>query len=198
MKLKKRYSKRYAFNHFPNAVQAARKIVNTLSGNSKNIALLETPERFISGMLELTWGQRVDELEFLKSLPTNFEVECDEMISITNLNFVSICEHHLFPIIGKVKLAYIPDGDQVIGLSKLARIVEFYAARPQTQERMTRQISKGLASIIPTKGVAVQVEAEHLCMSIRGIKVPGTLTTTSSLLGAFMTNKSTREEFLAL
>jgi GTP cyclohydrolase I len=183
--------------------------------------LKETPARFIKSLHEQTWGLRISEDTFLKEVGKTFEEGYDQMISVSGIWFTSLCEHHLAPFYGHATVAYIPEvrwsettnlGDdsaivrrdpvklpgRVIGLSKLARITRYYAARPQVQERMTKQIADALEKLLQPTGVAVLIEAEHTCMTTRGVRAPGSVTTTTDLRGAFRDDAKAREEFLAL
>ena len=194
----KKHNKNYILKKHPKTVKSAKKIVTLLGEDLTNASVAETPQRFVSALMEMTWGLREDEDKFLQGLATHFEVGYKEMVAIKTINFVSLCQHHLLPFLGFVNIAYIPSEDKVLGLSKLARLVTFYAARPQTQERMTHQIAEGLAKILPVEGVGVKIEAEHLCMSIRGTRASGAVTVTSTLTGPFLNDQSTRNEFLNL
>jgi GTP cyclohydrolase I len=141
---------------------------------------------------EIFAGMRQDPAEFLK---TTFEADHDEMVMVRDITMYSACEHHLLPWIGKAHVAYIPNDDgRVTGLSKLARLVDAYAKRPQVQERLTSQIADELDRSLLPKGVMVVIEAEHLCMTMRGIRKPGAITVTSAVRGLFRENVATREE----
>jgi GTP cyclohydrolase I len=132
-------------------------------------------------------------------LDTTFEVAHDEIIVVRDIPFFSICEHHLIPFFGKAHVAYLPQSDgHITGLSKLARLVDGYAKRPQVQERLTTEIADAITHKLNPRGAAVVLEAEHLCMSMRGIKKPGATTVTSSMRGIFRENPSSREEVLNL
>ena len=194
--MQKTYTKDSVITDFPVGVAGVATVLRTLGADITKGAMEETPQRHLSGLLELTWGMRVPEDVFLKSLATEFDVGYDEMIVVKKIDIVSLCEHHMLPILGRVKIGYIPSSDKVLGLSKLARLAKYYAARPQTQERLTYQIAQGLEKLIPVKGVAVKIKAAHLCMSIRGVKSPNARTVTKTLRGAFMENAATRAEFL--
>ncbi len=139
--------------------------------------------------------------EFLTPEPftfTTFESEeYDSMIIQTGIPFYSLCEHHLLPFFGTATIAYLPN-DRIVGLSKLARTIDFYSRRLQNQERITKQVADRLYEELDAKGVAVTLEARHLCMEMRGIKKPGAVTTTSTLLGLFRDNQSVRQEYLAM
>ena len=160
----------------------------------------ETPARVVKAFRELTWGQRMDEELFLKDISKVFEVSHDQMIVVRNMQFTSLCEHHMLPFTGYATVAYIPNMEKskVLGLSKLARLVEFYAARLQVQERMTSQIATALENMVNPAGVGVWVDAVHSCMCIRGVKSRGSSTVTSDLRGVIQTNSDSRAEFLSL
>lgn len=162
--------------------------------------LKDTPKRVVKALHELTWGQRIPEEEFLDGIHTSFELKHDQMISVRNIRFTSLCEHHILPFMGVATVAYIPDVShgRIIGISKLARIVEYYAARLQVQERMTTQIADAVHTLLKPIGIGVWVDAMHSCMSIRGVKAVGSSTVTSDLRGVMKTNAESRAEFLAL
>jgi len=126
-----------------------------------------------------------------------FDCKCDEMVVIRNIEFFSTCEHHMLPFFGKVHVAYLPK-DKVIGLSKVPRIVDMFARRLQLQERLTEQVAQAIAEVISPRGVGVLCEAQHFCMMMRGVEKQHSDTITSTMLGSFRTNKSTRDEFLSL
>jgi GTP cyclohydrolase IA len=157
--------------------------------------LLETPERGSRSLAFLTSGYREEPRQIVNG--AIFESDSDEMVMVRDIEFYSLCEHHLLPFFGKCHIAYLPDG-KIIGLSKLARLVEVYCRRLQVQERMTLQIAQGLAEVLPNHGVAVVVEAEHLCMKMRGVRKQGGETVTSALLGKFRDDQRTRHEFFSL
>jgi GTP cyclohydrolase I len=141
---------------------------------------------------EIFGGMRQNPSEYLQ---TTFEADHDEMVLVRDITMYSACEHHLLPWIGKAHVAYIPNDDgRVTGLSKLARLVDAYAKRPQVQERLTSQIADELARNLQPKGVMVVIEAEHLCMTMRGIRKPGAVTVTSAVRGLFRESVATREE----
>ena len=126
-----------------------------------------------------------------------FDVDYDEMVIVRNIEFYSMCEHHMLPFFGKAHIAYVPQG-KVIGLSKLPRIVDMFARRLQVQERLTRQVAEAIIETIQPQGVGVILEAQHLCMMMRGVEKQSSLTTTSAMLGVFRTQVQTRNEFLSL
>ena len=157
--------------------------------------LLRTPERMEKSMAFLTrgYGQTLDQV--LGS--AMFEVDYDEMVIVRDIEFYSMCEHHLLPFYGRAHIAYVPSG-KVIGLSKLPRLVDMFARRLQVQERLTRQVAEALIEAIHPQGVGVILEAQHLCMMMRGVEKQSSMTTTSAMLGVFRTQTQTREEFLSL
>jgi GTP cyclohydrolase IA len=158
--------------------------------------LLGTPGRVARAYAEFFRGYAVDPVELLQR--TFAEVEgYDEMVILKDIRFESHCEHHLAPIIGKAHVAYLP-AHRVVGISKLARLVEVYAKRLQIQEKMTAQIANTLDEVLRPKGVAVVIEAAHQCMTTRGVHKPGVTMVTSRMLGAFRDDPSTRREFLAM
>jgi len=175
-------------------VQAAiRQILQAVGEDPEREGLKRTPERIARMYAELLSGYRVDPIELVND--ALFDVKYDEMVIVRDIEFYSLCEHHMLPFIGRVHVAYIPDG-KVIGLSKIPRIVDLYARRLQVQERMTRQIADFIRDVLHPQGVAVVVEALHLCMSMRGVQKHNARLTTSAMHGAFRANAPTRQEFL--
>ena len=156
--------------------------------------LLDTPRRFLKAWKEMTEGYAITDKE---SLATVFNDHTDQMVVLSGIHFTSNCEHHLLPFVGEATVAYIPNG-QVIGISKLARVVQQYAKRLQVQERMTEQIAEAIDNVLQPLGVGVLIQAHHSCMSCRGIKQTNTNMTTSSLKGAFINEPEARAEFLSL
>jgi GTP cyclohydrolase I len=155
--------------------------------------LQRTPERVANMYQELLAGYRVDPVELINEAV--FDVNYDEMVIVRDIEFYSLCEHHMLPFLGRAHVAYIPKG-KVIGLSKIPRVVDMFARRLQVQERMTRQIADFLNELLHPMGVAVVIEAIHMCSMIRGVKKHNSRMTTSTMLGAFRTSMATRMEFL--
>jgi GTP cyclohydrolase I len=157
--------------------------------------LLRTPERMEKSMKFLTRGYEMNVTEVLHE--ALFDVDYDEMVIVKDIEFFSMCEHHLLPFFGKAHIAYVPNG-KVIGLSKIPRLVDVFARRLQVQERLTRQIGDAITDAIHPQGVAVILEAQHLCMMMRGVEKQHSSTVTSAMLGVFKTQLQTRNEFLSL
>jgi len=170
-------------------------VLKSLGENPERDGLRQTPARVARSLSFLTGGYWEDPKEVVNGAV--FENDSDEMVLVRGVEFYSLCEHHLLPFFGKCHLAYLPAG-KVIGLSKLARLVEVFSRRLQVQERMTLEIAKALAELIPNHGVGVVVEAQHLCMKMRGVQKQGGDTVTSALLGRFREDHRTRHEFLSL
>jgi GTP cyclohydrolase IA len=157
--------------------------------------LVDTPERMEKAMAFLTRGYAMDINTVLHE--ALFDVDYDEMVIVKDIEFFSMCEHHLLPFFGKAHVAYVPNG-KVIGLSKIPRVVDVFARRLQVQERLTTQIADAISAAINPQGVAVIVEAQHLCMMMRGVEKQHSATVTSAMLGVFKTQLQTRNEFLSL
>lgn len=157
--------------------------------------LKKTPERVADFYAELTEGMWVDPAEHIVPLPGDSH---DEMVLVKDITIASVCEHHLAPFVGKCHIAYIPKNGRIIGLSKVARIAEVFARRLQVQERLTQQIAQTLFDKLDPIGVMVVIEAEHTCMTLRGVKKPGAITITSAVLGGFRKDPRTRAEAMAL
>ena len=174
--------------------RAVREILLAVGEDPEREGLRETPARVARMYAELFRGLHEDPRRHLKKF---FTEKCDEVVLVRDISFQSVCEHHLLPFLGKAHVAYLP-GHRVIGLSKLARVVEGVARRPQLQERMTEQIADLLVEELKAKGVAVVIEAEHTCMTIRGVRKPGSLCVTSAMKGVFRTGSSTRAELMTL
>ncbi|MCR5433420.1 MAG: GTP cyclohydrolase I FolE [Bacteroidaceae bacterium] len=171
-----------------------RRILELLGEDPAREGLLKTPKRVAKAMADLTAGYDQDPVAILNS--AKFSEDYRQMVIVRDINFYSLCEHHVLPFYGKVHVAYIPNG-QVTGLSKIARVVDCFARRLQIQERMTKQIRECIQEALHPLGVMVVVEAQHMCMQMRGVQKQGSITTTSDFSGAFNQAK-TREEFLAL
>ncbi|HEY9537176.1 MAG TPA: GTP cyclohydrolase I FolE [Kiloniellaceae bacterium] len=178
------------------ALRAVETLIRWAGDDPLREGLAGTPERVVKAFDEFFDGYAVDPIDLLER--TFEEVEgYDEMVLLRDIRFESHCEHHMAPIIGKAHVAYMPD-NRVVGISKLARVVEAYAKRLQIQEKMTAQIANTIDAVLSPKGVAVVIEATHHCMTTRGVHKPGTSMITSRMLGMFRTNASTRREFLSL
>jgi len=173
---------------------AVRDILAEIGEDPAREGLLGTPSRVHRMYAELTAGYRVDPDRLINN--AIFDVDYSEMVVVKEIPFYSLCEHHLLPFFGHAAVAYIPRG-RVVGLSKIPRIVEMYARRLQVQERMTQQVADFLMDRLDPKGVGVVIEASHLCAVMRGIRKPGTIMTTSAVLGLFRTSDKTRAEFFA-
>lgn len=172
---------------------AILQLLNAVGENSKREGLKFTPKRVARMYSELLNGYHVDAKAMING--ALFDITYDEMVLVRDIEFYSLCEHHILPFMGRVHVAYIPDG-KVIGLSKIPRIVDMYARRLQVQERMTRQVADFLRDLLKPQGVAVVVEAVHLCSKMRGVKKHDARMTTSAMHGAFRANLATRQEFL--
>ncbi len=178
------------------AEAAVRSLIRWAGDDPEREGVRGTPERVVRAFEEYFSGYSYDPLEVLESTFDEHE-GYDEIVVLRDIRFESHCEHHIAPIIGKAHVAYLPRR-RVVGISKLARVVDIFARRLQIQEKLTSQIADTINAVLQPRGVAVVVEAEHHCMTTRGIHRPGTLMVTSRMLGAFRSNPTTRREFLAM
>ena len=176
-------------------VENYRNIIGLLGENVEREGLLKTPERMAKAMQYLTHGYQQDAVAVLNA--ARFQEEVSEMVIVKDIELFSMCEHHLLPFFGKAHIAYIPNG-YITGLSKLARCVDVFARRLQVQERLTTQILRAVKESLNPLGVAVVIEAKHLCMMMRGVQKQNSVTTTSAFDGEFLNNHVTRNEFLKL
>jgi GTP cyclohydrolase I len=175
--------------------EAVTKILELLGEDPEREGLVKTPSRVAKALKFLTEGYEQDPKEILNQ--ALFSTSNDEMVLVRDIEFYSMCEHHMLPIIGRVHVAYIPDG-KVVGLSKIPRIVNVYARRLQIQEQMTEQIADAILETIKPKGVAVVVHARHMCMEMRGVQKINSTTVSSALRGLFKSDERTRNEFYNL
>ncbi|MGH2837554.1 MAG: GTP cyclohydrolase I FolE [Thermoleophilaceae bacterium] len=176
---------------YERALAAAKDLLEALGAEVENGPLAETPRRMVDSYIEQLTPQPFHATTFPN------DGNYDELVVARDINFHSLCEHHLLPFIGVAHVAYLP-GDQIVGLSKLARVVEYYARALQVQERLTTQVADWLERELSPRGVGVVIEAEHMCMTLRGVQKPGTKTVTSALHGAVRDDPRTRQEFLTL
>lgn len=170
-------------------------ILNLLGEDIEREGLIKTPERVAKAMQFFTQGYHIDPQEILRS--AMFKQDYKEMVIVKDIEIYSLCEHHLVPFFGKAHIAYIPDG-YIVGLSKIPRVVDAFARRLQVQEQLTTQIKNCIQDTLNPLGVAVVIETQHLCMSMRGVQKQNSVTTTSDFTGAFLKQYNTRQEFLRI
>ena len=176
------------------AIEAAtREVLYHIGEDPEREGLVRTPERVARMYDELTAGYHTDPIKLINDAV--FDVDYDEMVIVKDIDFSSLCEHHMLPFFGRAHVAYIPDG-KVVGLSKIPRIVEMFARRLQVQERMTKQIAEFIQEVLHPQGVAVVVDGAHMCSIMRGVKKPNASMTTSAMLGTFRDDPKTRAEFM--
>ena len=171
------------------------KVLELIGEDPSREGLIKTPERVAKAMQFLTQGYEMNATEILQS--AMFSEDYSQMVLVKEIEFYSLCEHHLLPFFGKAHISYIPDGN-IVGLSKLPRVVDAFSRRLQVQERLTNEIRDCIQDTLKPKGVAVVMEARHLCMQMRGVEKQSSLTTTSAFSGAFLESKKTRLEFMNL
>jgi GTP cyclohydrolase I len=172
-----------------------KEVIKNIGEDPSREGLLKTPERVAKAMQFLTHGYDIDPSGILKS--AMFAEEYDDMVIVRDIEVYSLCEHHMLPFFGKCHIAYIPNG-HIVGLSKFPRLVDAFSRRLQVQERLTNEIRDCIENTLKPKGVAVCIEAQHLCMQMRGVQKQNSLTTTSAFSGAFLNNDITRQEFMSL
>ena len=172
-----------------------RKMLRLVGENPDREGLLDTPKRVSNALHFLTSGYELSVQEVVSN--ALFEEHCEEMVIVKDVEFYSLCEHHMLPFFGRAHIGYLPKG-RVIGLSKIARVVDVFARRLQVQERLTRQIASGLLDVLDAHGVAVVLEASHFCMVMRGVQKQNSKTVTSSMQGAFREDSRSRSEFMEL
>ena len=175
-------------------VEAVRSLLLAIGENPEREGLEGTPRRIAQMYKEVFGGMDQDPIQVLS---VGFEEGHEEMVVVKDIPFYSMCEHHLLPFHGVVHVGYIPKG-RIVGISKLARAVDIYARRPQVQERLTSQIADAVMDVLKPRGVGVVIEAEHLCMTMRGVKKPGSKVVTSATRGIFRSKEATRSEFMAI
>lgn len=191
------------------ALNYMRKAMSTIGLPIDSASMRDTPHRVLKAWWELTESMRVPEQTFLSTIAREFSTGYDEMVTVQDIPFTTLCEHHMLPFIGHATVGYVPgevdSGNpgvhhvptyRVLGLSKLARIVQYYASQPQLQERLTTQVARALQDVVDPRGVGVQLRAEHTCMSCRGPRSLGTTTVTTALLGVMREQPEARAEFL--
>jgi len=177
------------------ATEAVRTLLLYIGENPNREGLIDTPDRFCRALLEMNEGYKINPEEILS---TTFESDSDEMVLVKDIEFTSLCEHHLLNFSGKAHIAYIPTDGKIVGLSKLARIVDVYSQRLQVQERLTQQVANAINKYLKPQGVAVVFEGMHSCMCVRGVKKQNAKMITSSMHGQFRDSIASRNEFMSL
>ena len=172
-----------------------KSILNQVGEDTEREGLLKTPERAAKAIQDLTSGYSMDPIKILNEAV--FHEDCDQMIIVRDIEFHSLCEHHILPFMGTCDVAYVPNG-KIIGLSKIPRIVDMYAKRLQVQERLTQQVANALTELLDPKGVAVVCRGQHTCMSMRGVQKQNAYMITNAMEGVFRENHSARQEFLQM
>lgn len=190
-----RKEERYDEEAIAKMAEAYRKLLTTCGEDATREGLLKTPERAAKALAVLTSGMEVDPADILRS--ALFEEPNDEMVLVKDIEVYSLCEHHMLPFFGRAHVAYIPNG-RIVGLSKIPRVVDAFARRLQVQERLTEQVRDCIQETLNPKGVAVVIEARHLCMQMRGVEKQNSVTTTSAFTGLFLDDPRTRREFMGL
>jgi GTP cyclohydrolase IA len=179
----------------PRIEAAISEVLAGIGEDADRIGLVNTPRRVASAYAELLEGYRTDPVALINN--ALFDIAYNDMVAVVNIEFASLCEHHLLPFLGHVHVAYIPQG-KVVGLSKIPRIVDMFARRLQLQEQLTRQIANFIDEVLDPQGVAVVIDGQHMCSLMRGVKKHDSSMTTSTMLGVFQDNAATRQEFLQL
>ncbi len=177
------------------ARNAVKTLLQYIGENPSRNGLADTPDRFCRALLEMTDGYEINTDEILT---TTFDETFDEMVLLKNIEFTSLCEHHLLTFTGKAHIAYLPSDGKIVGLSKLARVVDAFSRRLQVQERLTQQIAQAIQNNLQPHGVAVVIEGVHSCMCVRGVRKHGAAMVTSAMLGDFKKSAATRNEFMGL
>jgi GTP cyclohydrolase I len=178
------------------ARKAVKLLLESFGEDLNREGIRHTPERVVSFYKEVLFGNAIDPLKFI---PVRYATEDhEEIVLVKDITFYSLCEHHLLPFFGRAHVAYIPQKDRIVGVSKLVRLVEIFANRLQLQERLTKQVADTIMQSIEPHGIVVVIEAEHLCMTMRGIKKPGSKVLTSAMRGTFLKDVRTRSEVMSL
>jgi len=175
-------------------MQGVKTLIEGIGDDPNRDGLVETPKRVAEMYSKILDGY--DDIENIEQHIKLFDEGSEDMVMVKNVPFYSFCEHHIIPFVGKLHIAYIPSGKQILGISKLVRIARIFAKKLQVQERLTKEIADAISKYVPNRGVAVRIEAEHMCMSIRGVRTPGATTITTRLTGLFREDAKARNEFV--